>query len=686
MPDTGMTIGLIKALGGGASEAEVEELRSAIAQIQEDIPGAVADWLDDHPEATTTVQDGSITDAKLAPSVLSEFADAEDVIRLANSVNADVPYVRTGSATSGATAWAQTDTIKGIKLKKGQQYTISVSNESAAASAITVTLADSNNTTLKQVQLAANGTSASDTYTPSNDYDNAIIYFKTGIKTGVTLTISIAATDLAIPAIDVLKTNDLMGLIVIPLRNATGSNKQTYRAFHFKIKSGTKIYCYTKNGNSFNLLATYADGTTGTLISGVSSEQSITTNKDIEYLGYFLLPNYDDELYMYGDLYKSQLAADQHLSNISEVKIGDFSVTGYVASDGYLNGASNAHRTDYMDVEQFDHVFVNTSISSGGCAIAFFNSSKEFMQSASYTGAKYNFTCAIPEGAKYVIFSEYEYPTASGYLYVDGSVSRGQIVDSENIKTLQTWKKQIFDADAIGTFEKFGVCGDSLSVGYMADSGGTAHGRNLWYSWGQVLARRYGNVCLNFGASGLDTATWFTNDTYGNVQVAQSNNKCQAYIIGLGVNDSVSSENVGSTSDINLSDYTQNGDSFYGRYAKVIQAIQAVAPTAYIFALTIPKTNGDTSFRYSALKNNAIKGVVEYLDSDNVYAIDADDYMAWWADDKITHEEYSTHYTSMGYQHIASLIARMVSDCMNENYSNFRDIAFVPYGSNNVIE
>ena len=31
MPETGMTIGLIKALGGGASEAEIEELRSAIA-------------------------------------------------------------------------------------------------------------------------------------------------------------------------------------------------------------------------------------------------------------------------------------------------------------------------------------------------------------------------------------------------------------------------------------------------------------------------------------------------------------------------------------------------------------------------------------------------------------------------------------------------------------------------------
>ena len=65
MPDMGTTVGLIQAMAG----AEVQELKSAIAQIQEDIPGAVADWLDDHPEATTTVQDGSITDAKLAKSV-----------------------------------------------------------------------------------------------------------------------------------------------------------------------------------------------------------------------------------------------------------------------------------------------------------------------------------------------------------------------------------------------------------------------------------------------------------------------------------------------------------------------------------------------------------------------------------------------------------------------------------------
>ena len=53
MADIAMTAALAKALGGGG------EVDPAV------IEGAVNDWLDDHPEATTTVQDGSITKAKL---------------------------------------------------------------------------------------------------------------------------------------------------------------------------------------------------------------------------------------------------------------------------------------------------------------------------------------------------------------------------------------------------------------------------------------------------------------------------------------------------------------------------------------------------------------------------------------------------------------------------------------------
>lgn len=64
MADTGKTIGLIKALASVDPSA-----------IQSSVEG----WLDDHPEATTTVQDGSITKAKLDSSLQETVDDVGDL-------------------------------------------------------------------------------------------------------------------------------------------------------------------------------------------------------------------------------------------------------------------------------------------------------------------------------------------------------------------------------------------------------------------------------------------------------------------------------------------------------------------------------------------------------------------------------------------------------------------------------
>lgn len=64
MADTGKMIGLIKALASVDPSA-----------IQSSVEG----WLDDHPEATTTVQDGSITKAKLDSSLQQTVDDVGDL-------------------------------------------------------------------------------------------------------------------------------------------------------------------------------------------------------------------------------------------------------------------------------------------------------------------------------------------------------------------------------------------------------------------------------------------------------------------------------------------------------------------------------------------------------------------------------------------------------------------------------
>ena len=61
----GIVAGLIKALAPGVDPEVIEQ--------------AVTDWMDDHPEATTTVEDGSITEAKLAQDVLAELGEINEL-------------------------------------------------------------------------------------------------------------------------------------------------------------------------------------------------------------------------------------------------------------------------------------------------------------------------------------------------------------------------------------------------------------------------------------------------------------------------------------------------------------------------------------------------------------------------------------------------------------------------------
>lgn len=63
MSDTGKIIALAKAVGARPDP--------------EDVKQNVEDWLDDHPEATTTVEDGSITRAKLASGLEGDLAAVE---------------------------------------------------------------------------------------------------------------------------------------------------------------------------------------------------------------------------------------------------------------------------------------------------------------------------------------------------------------------------------------------------------------------------------------------------------------------------------------------------------------------------------------------------------------------------------------------------------------------------------
>lgn len=67
--------------GGEMPDTVIEALGILAGYIgsmdPEDIARAVDEWLDDHPEAVTTVEDGSITAAKFADGVFLKLTDSD---------------------------------------------------------------------------------------------------------------------------------------------------------------------------------------------------------------------------------------------------------------------------------------------------------------------------------------------------------------------------------------------------------------------------------------------------------------------------------------------------------------------------------------------------------------------------------------------------------------------------------
>lgn len=106
--DVGMAVGLIKALGSPDPTV---------------IEGAVADWLDDHPEATTTVQDGSITKAKLDSNLQGTV---DDVAELKSEITNNYQgFDETYTASGTVNAY--------FEFLKGKTYRFSLIASSGAA-------------------------------------------------------------------------------------------------------------------------------------------------------------------------------------------------------------------------------------------------------------------------------------------------------------------------------------------------------------------------------------------------------------------------------------------------------------------------------------------------------------------------------------------------------------------------
>ena len=242
-------------------------------------------------------------------------------------------------------------------------------------------------------------------------------------------------------------------------------------------------------------------------------------------------------------------------------------------------------------------------------------------------------------------------------------------------------KNNIPNTSFISSFLKLGVIGDSLASGETVyrDSNLIQHFiDNYDISWGQYLARKYGNTVINFSAGGLSTRTWLTSN-YGLTKALLPENLCTGYIIGLGVNDyyHLGQNYLGTISDIKQ-DYNENPDTFYGNYGKIIGNIKSITKNAKIFILTMPNeiNASQTKLNY----NQAIRNIANhYGPTNNVFLIDlANLYVDEFAPNSfISNCERGGHYNSIAYNYMGDLLEKAISEYMYNNYKYFKEVEYI---------
>lgn len=225
-------------------------------------------------------------------------------------------------------------------------------------------------------------------------------------------------------------------------------------------------------------------------------------------------------------------------------------------------------------------------------------------------------------------------------------------------------------------FSKFGVIGDSLSVGALTGSDGEGV-INKDNSWGAFISKNCHNEVLHLGFSGATTTSWLETETYGRGlhTALMEENKCNAYIIGLGYNDNnpaISSGQVplGSISDINVENEDNNVVSYYGNMDKILRKLHKAYPNAQLFVLTNPYYNTT----YAESYNTAVRDVCNNLGVENnvhlidLYELYKDIYISFEADRE------DNHYHKQLYYYMGMLIATAISNYMLENYKIFKYI------------
>lgn len=230
-------------------------------------------------------------------------------------------------------------------------------------------------------------------------------------------------------------------------------------------------------------------------------------------------------------------------------------------------------------------------------------------------------------------------------------------------------------------FHNWGFIGDSLSSGANHDKYINSIFANYDYSWCQRIIAMIGQAKgSNWSVPGYTAKSWITQ-YWNNEQKAPyettgadsyfKTDKKQIYTIFLGANDAGKGVTLGDyDSDVDLSNFENNADTFIGNYVGIIQRIKSIAPSAKIFVLTcVPSSSAETGGY-----NDFIRSLPKKFT--NVFLVDLAKYMprnTTFDSDYIR----AGHFSTQGYQYLAYCITSYIDYIIRKNPNAFKFVQII---------
>lgn len=231
----------------------------------------------------------------------------------------------------------------------------------------------------------------------------------------------------------------------------------------------------------------------------------------------------------------------------------------------------------------------------------------------------------------------------------------------DDVNEIDDTVKQLNSFCDLSMFSYIGVCGDSYTEGNL---GGIANRTST--SWGKVLGRISGINVSVYAKGGTTIAQWIEQK----LPALLSDTPQQLYVFCFGINDEGDQVTLGTISDIHQ-DYTDNPDTFYGNYGKVIDQVKAHAPNALmVLSKTfLPHYGNGHYYTYSS---EAIEEIADHYGLPFIETRDDNFIMS----DLFIDNMQSGHPLAAGYSGLAKSMYRLLNRLIDDNQTYFN--TFIP--------